>query len=125
MMPRSTGNATTRVPRLRSSDRRPIWMAILRSIIEKRPAGGASESPDIVAAAPPASIEKAPVPKALGREGRAGEQGAKRGDWHAVLLQHGVVELAIGHLAGAHHFAIERVDLETADQIGGLIERIV
>lgn len=67
---------------------------------------------------PPVALEVA-----LQRQVR--EQGAEEGDRHAVLAQHRVVERPVGHATGGDQSAVERADLQAADQVGALVQRVV
>src|SRR5262249_48493540 len=68
---------------------------------------------------------KLPIRLVIARQLLLGEQRANHLDRNAVLFEDRVVEGAISHLAGTHKIFMERVDLQTAEQVCRLVERPV
>src|SRR5579885_2692919 len=68
---------------------------------------------------------ESPARGVLGRQVLAGQRGSDHLDGDRILLEDGVVERAIGHLARLDQLAMERPELHAAEEIGRLVERAV
>src|SRR5262245_32161626 len=66
---------------------------------------------------------KLPIRRVIARQLLFCEQRADHLDRDAVLFKDRVMEGAVGHLAGIHKLFMQRVDLQTAEQIRSLIKR--
>lgn len=58
-------------------------------------------------------------------QGLVGEDGPDHFDGHGIEVHDGIVELFVGHFAGADEFFAQGFELESTDHIGDLVEGAV